>query len=68
MVESGKISSAGSGRVKGTGTLLETAIKGIPPAFRRFYKFTKEMAQKFSRHLSKDRTEEFVEYVAKEFK
>lgn len=68
MVESNKISSTSAGRAKGTGALLETAMKGIPPTLRRFYKFTKDMAQKFSRHLSKDRTDEFVEYVAKEFK
>lgn len=65
MVESGRISSS---RQKTTGAVLSSAIKGIPPALQRFYKFTKDMAQKFSRHLAKDRTDELVEAVVKEFK
>jgi len=66
MTESGKISS--SSRPKTSGTLLSSAIKGIPPMLQRFYKFTKDTAQKFSRHLSKDRSDEFIDAVVKEFK
>ncbi len=65
MGESGKISSFNT-HVKVTGTLTNAAIKGVPPAFQRFYKFTKDMAMKFCRHLQKDRTEELVEAVIKE--
>lgn len=65
MGEISKTSSIGT-KVKVTGTLTSAAIKGIPPALQRFYKFTKEMAMKFCRHLQKDRTEELVEAVFKE--
>lgn len=67
MGEAGKISSSLPKTGK-TGAILDVAIKGLPPVLQRFYKFTKEMAQKFSRHLSKDRTDEFIGEVVKEFK
>lgn len=67
MGESGRISSS-TPRVGTTESLIGTAIKGIPPILKRFYKFTREMARHFSRHLSKDRAEEFVDAVIKEFK
>ena len=62
-----KISSSHS-KIGKSDTLLDVAIKKMPPVLQRFYKFTKEMAQKFSRHLAKDRTDEFVNEVVKEFK
>jgi len=67
MVESSRISSSTS-KARPTGALMDSSIKGIPPAFQRFYRFTKDMAGKFCRHLSKDRSNEFTEAVAKEFK
>ena len=67
MGESGRISSLNS-KVKVTGTLTSGAVKGVPPAFQRFYKYTKDMAMKFCRHLQKDRSDELVEAVIKEMK
>ena len=67
MGETGKVSSSFPKTVK-TNALLDVAVRGLPPVLQRFYKFTKEIAQKFSRHLSKDRTDEFIGEVVKEFK
>jgi hypothetical protein len=50
-----------------SGTILSTAITGVPPTLRRFWGFAKDMAQKFSRHLSKDRSNELLAEVVKEF-
>jgi hypothetical protein len=43
-----------------------SAPVGWPPAFRRFFKFTLDMARRFSRNLLKDRTEEMVRRVERE--
>ena len=51
-----------------TGTVLQTAIVGIPPMLRRFQGFIKDMAKKFSRHCEKDRSAEFEQAVIEEFK
>ncbi|MCX5749085.1 MAG: hypothetical protein NTZ10_02405 [Candidatus Saganbacteria bacterium] len=67
MVESGKVSSSVP-KVKTSGTLMSSAIQNIPPALRRFERFIKDMAQKFSRHLAKDRTKEFIEAVIKGYR
>ncbi len=65
-----KISGSGSAKRPATlptGTILSTAITSVPPSLRRFWGFAKDMAQKFSRHLSKDRSNELLAEVAKEF-
>jgi len=67
MGESGRISSLNS-KVKVTGTLTSGAVKGVPPALQRFYKFTKDMAMKFCRHLQKDRSDELIDAVIREMK
>jgi hypothetical protein len=39
---------------------------GWPLAFRRFFRFTVDMARRFSKNLLKDRTEELVKRVERE--
>jgi len=67
VVSSSKITSS-SPRAAVSDTILRSAIQGIPPALRRFERFIRDMAQKFSRHLSKDRTKEFIEAVVKGYR
>lgn len=67
MVESGRISSLNS-KVKVTGTLTSGAVKGVPPALQRYYRFMKDMAMKFCRHLQKDRSDELIDAVIREMK
>ena len=62
-----KISPSGAQKVKSSGTLLSTAISAVPPSLRRFWDFTRDMAQQFSRHLAKDRTNELADKVKEEF-
>lgn|GEM_PF-3032030 len=43
-----------------------SAPAGWPIAFRRFFKFTVDMARRFSQNLAKDRTEDLVKRVERE--
>jgi hypothetical protein len=36
---------------------------GIPPLLRRFWNFAREMSKRFSKHLMKDREEEFINAI-----
>lgn len=67
MVSTNKIGSSAT-RTGRTDTILRSAVLNIPPVLRRFERFIKDMAQKFSRHLSKDRTNELVDAVIKEYR
>jgi len=64
MIETRKTASSVSGP-RTTQVLTQNAVKGIP---QRFWKFTREMASKFSRHLMKNRDEELLDALSREFK
>ncbi len=40
---------------------------GIHPVLRRFWDFARKMAKEFSKHLMKDREEEFLKVVQRDF-
>lgn len=70
MVSTNRVSSS-SAKTTSSGTVLKTAVKNIgaiPNRLKRFWDFTNDMAKQFSRHLSKDRTQELVDAVSEEFK
>ncbi len=70
MISTNKVSSSAQ-KSQASGTVLRTAIKNIgsiPNKLKRFFPFTEEMAEKFSRHLLKNRKEELVDSVIEEFK
>ncbi|MBU0687670.1 MAG: hypothetical protein KKB81_07505 [Candidatus Margulisbacteria bacterium] len=41
---------------------------GIPSVLKRFWKFTRDMAQRFNKNLLKDREGEFLKVIEKDFK
>ena len=59
MAEAKKVSSSSSS-ARGTGKIAETVPSYAHPIIRRFWKFTREMAKKFSGNLLKDRSEELI--------
>jgi len=52
------------GRIK---EIAVTIPSGLPPVLRRFWKFARDMSRHFSRHLLKERDEEFLKAVRKDF-
>ncbi len=52
---------------RGVGEVSTPIPPGTPPALRRFWKTARELAGRFSKHLMKDRTEEFLKVVSKDF-
>ncbi len=60
--------SSSTSKTKTTGVLMGSAVMNIAPSLRRFWDFTKDMAQQFNRHLMKDRTKEFLDQINKDFK
>ena len=49
------------------GQLASVVPASVPPVLKRFWKFTRDMARRFSKNLQKDREGEFLKVVAKEF-
>ena len=61
MSEAKKVSSSSS--AKGPQKNLEVVPSYVHPMIRRFWKFTRDMAKKFSGNLTKDRSEELAKNV-----
>jgi len=49
------------------GTVREAVPLGISPILRRFWRFAREMAKRFSKNLMKDREDEFLKTVRRDF-
>lgn len=49
-----------------TGGISQPVPVGISPILRRFWDFTRKMAKEFSKHMVKDREEEFLKVVQKD--
>ncbi|MEK7376632.1 MAG: hypothetical protein AABZ57_05670 [Candidatus Margulisiibacteriota bacterium] len=62
MAETKKVSSFSS-PLRGPQKSMETVPSYVHPIIRRFWKFTRDMAKKFSGNLLKDRSEELVKNV-----
>lgn len=53
-----------AGRVGGPGGAIPI---NIPPLLRRFWRFAQDMAKSFSKHLVKNREEDFLRVVRTKF-
>lgn len=67
MAEAKKVSSSTS-PARGAGKMMDVAPAYVHPILKRFWRFTREMAQKFSGNLLKDRTEELANKVNDNFR
>lgn len=52
---------------RGVGRLAPAIPVGLPRVLRRFWKFARDMARRFSKNLMKTREEEFLKVVKKHF-